>query len=423
MRMLVDSMGDGDDRRREPPSFRERLPRRLDVIREYASSARPRDYREEWGLSRDHQRDFPSTVSQVVNEAFLAVAGTLYQTQKLDPNIASNAMSKSIFTQRPVRKRPDAGRIGIEIDGAEHLFPEVHRLPPASGIRRVSLLLAAKLSKKESWEQFEHPGESTKNVLKYRPVTVCFNTIKQALAASNDLKLLKLEHARGIGKDGVESPFENIQVQCVRDGIPKNFLLDRSRKRRNNGLARGFVNVTKGLLMVVQPTDYNLEHLPPGPAVDAVGNFQRLAAQATVEEVPMIVLSPRFLSNEIVYGGWDQSGYQKSAVYGGVEPPKGPTPWIMRDFTPPVFCWIGDALRLGSPTRRIPEDNSEQCHLARVALSQSVMDPGHLWHIFVAKECNCGKEKLPTEYLFLASTKSSSGRPTRAVLKTILEDC
>jgi hypothetical protein len=420
--VLFGSM-DGDNQRRRPSSFHERLPPQLDASVDY-TTGRPHDYKEEWGLSRDYERDFPSTVDQVVHEAFSAIAGTLYQTQKLDPNIASNAMSKSIFTQRPVRKMPDAGRIGIEIDGTEHLFPGAHRLPPASGIRRVSLLLAAKLSRKESWEPFEGDEDSSAKVLDYRPVTVCFNTIKQALAASYDLKFLNLEHARGLGKDGVESPYENIKVQCVQDGIPKNLLLDRSRRRRNNGLSSGVVNATKGLLMVVQPTDYNMEHMPPGPAVDAVGNFQKLAAQATIEEVPVITLSPRFLSNDITYGGWDQSGYQKSAIYGGIEPPKGPTPWIMRDFTPPAFCWIGDALPLGNPTSRNTEHRGEQCHLARVAVTQSVMDSGHSWHIFVAKECtHDGKEKLPTEYIFLGSTRSASGRPTRAVLKQILEDC
>jgi hypothetical protein len=403
-------------------SLDEGQPRRLESNSDYASSSSPQNCKEEWGLSRDYEKDFPSTVNQVVDEAFSAIAGTLYQTQKLDPNIASNAMSTSIFTQRPVRKIPDAGRIGIEIDGVEHLFSGArHRVSPSSGIRRVSLLLAAKLSRKESWESFE-VNEDPVKVLDYRPVTVCFNTIKQALVASRDLKLLKLEHARGPGKSGVESPYENIKVQCVQDGIPDSLSLNRSRRRRNNGLSSGLVNATKGLLVVVQPTDYNMEHLPPGPAVHAVGDFQKLAAQAAVEEVPVVALSPRFLSNDFPYWEWDQSGYQKSSIYGGIEPPKGPTPWIMRDFSPPVFCWVGDALRLGRPSRNT-DDCGEQCHLARVAVTQSVMDSGHSWQIFVAKECTHGKEKLPTEYIFLGSTRSASGRPTRAILKQILMDC
>ena len=416
---MVLGSGEGDNHRTDPPLFRERRPKRLDFSIDY-TSARPQDYKEDWGFCRDHETDFPSTVDEVVDAAFSAVAGTLYSTQKLDPNIASNAMSKSIFTHRPTRSKLDAGRIGLEIDGAEHLFPEERHMSQASGIRRVSLVLAAKLSRKESWEPFEVEKASA-SATNYRPVTVCFNTIKQALAASHDLRLLKLDHARGPGMDGVESPYENILVQCVQDGIPKCLQVDRSKRRRNNGLASGFVDATKGLLLVVQPTDYNMEYMPPGPAVDAVANFQRLAAQATVEEVPIIALSPRFLSNETPYGGWDQSGYQRSAIYGGTEPPNGPAPWVMRDFSPPVFCWIGVALQLGSPIWN-RDDLGEQCHLARVSLTQSVMDPGHSWHIFAAKLCTYGNKKFPAEYLFLGSTRSSAGRPTQAVLKQILED-
>lgn len=396
------------------PAYSEGMPRRINVTLE-DSLAKPRSYRDEWGLNRDYSKDFPSTVDQVVDEAFSAIAGTLYQTQTMDPNIASNAMSKSIFTQRPVRKKPDVGRIGLEIDGVEHLFPGPSRMSPSSAIRRVALLLAAKLSRKDSWRPFESQKVAA-NSPEYRTVTLCFNTIKQALIASNDLKRLELDYVSGPGLHGATSPYEKIKIQCIHDKVPKELHVKRSR-RRTNGLSDGYVNATKGILLAVQPTDYNVEHKPPGPAIDAIGNFQKLVAQASVEEVPVIVLSPRFLSNESPYGGWDQSGYQQSATYGGLEPPKGPTPWIMRDFTPPVFCWVGDALKLQKPHEKCRE-SKKSSYLSRVAMTQSVMDSGHSWNIFVVKECN-----FSTNYLYLGSTRSASGRPTRAVLKQILEDC
>ena len=404
----------------ESTSFTERMPRRLG-IRLHETEEKPPNYREEWGLNQDCRREFSSTVDQVVEEAFSAVAGTIYESQKLDPNVVRNAVSKSIFTQRPVKKARDSGRIGLEIDGAEHLFPEASHKSAASAIRRIALLLAAKLSHPESWQPFEKEFD-TIGSSKYRPVVVCFNTIKQALIASHDLKRLQMDHSKWTGRQGGDDySFDNIKIQCIHDGVPRELQQDQSSRRRRNGLMNGYVNETKGHLLVVQPTDYNSELKPPGPAIDAVGSFQKLVAQASLEEVPVIALSPRFLSNETPYCGWDQSGYQKSATFGGLEPPKGPTPWIMRDFTPPAYCWIGDALRLPVP-RMHPDFSDEQCYLSRIALMQSTMEHGHSWHIFVAKECMRRDKKLPTEYISLGSTSSNSGRPTRAVLRQILED-
>ena len=172
--------------------------------------------------------------------------------------------------------------------------------------------------------------------------------------------------------------------------------------------------------MIVQPTDYNDEYPPPGPAVGALNDFQRIVAQAAIEELPIIALSPRFLSNDSPSGGWDQSGYQQSATYGGIEPPKGPTPWIMRDFSPPVFCWVGNAMSVErSPGQN---QNNNLCLISRLALTQSVMDEGHKWRVYAAKDCFCGHEREPTEYIYLASTRSAAGRPTIDLLGNILRD-
>lgn len=99
------------------------------------------DFEDEWGLERGHDMEFPAALSDVVDHAFAAIAGTLYQTRAPDPNIASNAMSRSIFTHRPTLKATDAGRIGLEIDGIEHLFRYPYRVSSAAATRRMALLL------------------------------------------------------------------------------------------------------------------------------------------------------------------------------------------------------------------------------------------------------------------------------------------
>jgi len=381
------------------------------------------DLEKAWGLGRDDRVEFPSTLSDVVDQAFAAIAGTLYQVQSPDPNIASNAMSRSIFTQRPVRNVRDSGRIGLEIDGVEHLFPNPFRISAATATRRFALLLSAKLSSKESWKPFEAGKGELCSTLEKRTVVVCFNTIKQALAASVELQRLKDLYLSEQHIQSCSSPFDSIKIQCIDDEIPKELHLNQSHRRRNSGLLDGYVNATKGIILVVQPTDYNNEFKPPGPAVDSIGNFQRLTARAAIEEAPIVALSPRFLSNDKDSRGWDQSGYQLSATYGGIEPPNGPTPWIMRDFTPPAYCWIANALCLSDKEPRRTDSSEEQCYLSRVALTQSVMDPGHTWNVFVARECNQGRRKLPTDYIFLASTRSAAGRPPRAVLQQIVDSC
>eukprot|EP00560_Eucampia_antarctica_P001794 CAMPEP_0197841654 /NCGR_PEP_ID=MMETSP1437-20131217/46304_1 /TAXON_ID=49252 ORGANISM="Eucampia antarctica, Strain CCMP1452" /NCGR_SAMPLE_ID=MMETSP1437 /ASSEMBLY_ACC=CAM_ASM_001096 /LENGTH=217 /DNA_ID=CAMNT_0043451445 /DNA_START=1137 /DNA_END=1787 /DNA_ORIENTATION=- len=73
--------------------------------------------------------NFPETLYALARSAHAAIAGTLNQKQSLDPNIASNAMSKSILDYRPVgfAAHPpgrDIGRLGIEIDGLRHLYKE-----------------------------------------------------------------------------------------------------------------------------------------------------------------------------------------------------------------------------------------------------------------------------------------------------------
>eukprot|EP00429_Kryptoperidinium_foliaceum_P007030 CAMPEP_0176005522 /NCGR_PEP_ID=MMETSP0120_2-20121206/2251_1 /TAXON_ID=160619 /ORGANISM="Kryptoperidinium foliaceum, Strain CCMP 1326" /LENGTH=429 /DNA_ID=CAMNT_0017338235 /DNA_START=398 /DNA_END=1687 /DNA_ORIENTATION=+ len=400
----------------------EKMPRRSNTTIEKKGN-RIVDYKEEWGVEHGHRdgHHCPSTLGEVVNGAFEAIGGTLYQKQKPDPNVASNAMSKSVLTHRPVRREIDVGRIGVEIDGAEHLFRE-----PISSIaatRLVSLVLAGKLSSNDSWEPYEGKINAKSHKESTRPVVVCFNTIRQALSASKELSRLRFDPSLSLGFQGERLSYDNVKVQCLDDGLPRGLLADRTKRKRYNGLSEGHVNARKAILLIVQPTDFNSEHKPPGPAVDAIGNFQRLVAKAALEEVPVVILSPRFLSNDTPYGGWDQSGYQQSATYGGMEPPKGPTPWVMRDFTPPSYCWVGNALPLHKiRTHPASDGRSQRKQSIRVVLTQSVMESGHPWNIFVAKESSDDRHGHSVEYLFIATTRSSSGRPTRALLMRLLEE-
>ena len=404
----------------------DRMPRRR-----FSSFVERSDFHGDWGVSKTCTREFPQTIESVADQAFDAVAGTLYSRNALDPNIAKNAASKSELGYRPIRSERDAGRMGIEIDGVEHLYRNFRNVSPERAIRHVSLILAAKLSLGESWESYEMERDNGK-FPENRPVALYFNTVKQALAASQELQLLKRAELedREIRNDknlNVTTSYDMISIQCLGSDIPASMCLDRSHRRRYRGLTEGYVNATRGMIIIVQPTDYNSEYRPPGPAIGMIGEFQKLVARASVEELPSIAISPRFLSARSPWdGGVDQSGFQQSATYGGAEPPKGPTPWIMRDFVPPIYCWVGNAVRLTGPRQlRNSADNTDGgwgCYFSRVGLTQSVMDRGHPWHIYAAKECSNGKERLPTGYEYLASTRSASGRPTRDVIRRLMNE-
>lgn len=397
-------------------------------------SAEPSQYLAEWGVEHEGGgHSFPDTPEKLVGQAFDAIAATIYHSQKNDPNIANNARSTSLFTTRPVRKKTDCGRIGLEIDGAKFLFSRGVGLSSGAALRRIALMLAAKLASDRSWRAYEKKKKNKKKKEVspehnddggdgHRPVVLYFNTIKQALAASQDLKWLKRTAKDGYAPGIDPRCLKMITIQCLTDDIPEHMRLDRkTHRRRHGGLANGIVDATKGIAMVVQPSNFNDEYKPPGPALGTVSDFQRLASQASVEELPFIVLSPRFVSGPLPTPGWDQSGYQKSATYGGAEPPKGPTPWIMRDFTPPAYCWVVKPMKHPLSSE---EEGRGESSLLKVAMTQSVTEVGHQWHIYTNNEDfsrgSLTQASRPVKYHYLASTRSSAGRPTRSILSEIL---
>jgi hypothetical protein len=107
------------------------------------------------------------------------------------------------------------------------------------------------------------------------------------------------------------------------------------------------VDPTKGMMILCSPTDYSREYELPGPSINSTTDFQETAATALLHEIPVVVLSPRFVSFDEAaspLGGFSgtisQHGYQQAGYYGGSEPPKGMSPWLMQDFFSPSYSWI-----------------------------------------------------------------------------------
>mmetsp|Transcript_6084 Transcript_6084/g.10612 ORF Transcript_6084/g.10612 Transcript_6084/m.10612 type:complete len:435 (+) Transcript_6084:837-2141(+) len=360
------------------------------------------DYEQDWGIEKDLgvAPRFPARPMDLIDDAWEAVVATMHGEEKLDPNVLANARSSSILKYRPVRRDHDRGRIGIEIDGAQNLFSHSNPRHRQSALRLVSLLLAAKLSE-GPWEGFE---EKQKEFT--RPVAIYFNTIKQSLVASQDLANLRQLY---------DFNFDNIVVGCLgQDEIPEH--MQNAAGKRVKRLAKGMVDPRQGVIIVVQPTDFNDEFRPPGPSIGTLGDLQQLSTRAQIHALPVVVVSPRFLSHKHhEYPCWDQSGYQASEVYGGVEPPRGPTPWVMRDFSPPVFVWISASSH--PPRQESLLDMSPDP--AKVSLLYSVMHERHKWHLFSVEKGRNGFDQIP-DYKYLASTRKASGRPPMAVLRYVM---
>jgi hypothetical protein len=357
-----------------------------------------------WGIVHyDTKPRFPNDDESVTLAAWEAIAATLYGKQRMDPNEVSNARSRSVYDYRPVRREHDRGRIGVEIAGARNLFPQP-TATDASAIRQISLQLAARLTK-GPWEGYETASKDFT-----RPVAIYFNTIKQSLFASQELGMLK----RMSGAK--EGEMDKIIVRTLGQD-PEVPLHMRRRAKIAKGLPKGQVNPEQGIIIIVQPSDFNDEFRPPGPAIDSVPHLQQLAARASVENLPVVIVSPRFLVHQSSFStNWDQSGFQQSSVFGGAEPARGPTPWILRDFFPPAFVWVGSAVPLAR--RRHQDDGHEKPYFfSRVSMMQSVMNECHAWHLFGAKE-----DAKKTTHQYLASTSTSAGRPTSSIIKFIFDE-
>jgi hypothetical protein len=404
---------------------------------------------------------FPSTVHEVTDAAASTIVAILHQNQTYpDPNRIQNTVhGDTVMGRRSVRHpNHDAGRIGIELDWSIQDADDKYTLRnDYRAVRLASLVLAGKLSQSQTYESYSKKRNSEHLDLKHsstsdeaqqhRPIAIYFNTVQQALEASRQLWELKrldlLQQKRNIvktatNKINVTTPFsiyDSVHIRCLCQGdtIPKE-LMQRSneleslhafsekttRNRRWRQLTTGKVDPTAGLILVVQPTDYNDEYRPPGPSIGVVESLQRLVATAAVEQLPVVLVSPRFLKAQSSFSsGWDQSGYhQRSSLYGGLEPPKGPTPWILRDFTPPAFCYVANALSLNdSVTITKGRDTDYYCNYSHLSLWQSVLHKGHSWNLFAAFRQSAASTRL--EYHCIATTRNVAGRPTRQLMRLL----
>jgi hypothetical protein len=399
---------------------------------------------DDWGFtttqySRPRPPSCPLTVQDVVDGAFYAIAGTLYNKQQPDPaaehqsdrvtnkysgstnkrrnNVTPSSSSTSssssssssspvpsLFSYRPLHSPPEAGRIGIELDGAEHMFHDLknnnnnnnNKNRSGSGAlrnryssraqRRWALLLAMKLATRESWKDFEDDknddNDKDNNNINtgpspYRLVVLSFNTLKEALLARGEMQYLQ-STMQDVEFNSQVLDF--IIIRTISDGVPT--VLHRFKKRRRVGGIDYVVDPTRGIMILCSPTDYSREYEPPGPSLHSITDFQKTADMALLHEIPVVVLSPRFMSwddydkdDEIAVppnsggGGFsatmNQHGYQQAGYYGGKEPPRGMSPWLMRDFFPPSYSWIS-WLTTSLPTSRVIMTNSvmnKVCHM------------------------------------------------------------
>mmetsp|Transcript_3876 Transcript_3876/g.8640 ORF Transcript_3876/g.8640 Transcript_3876/m.8640 type:complete len:630 (+) Transcript_3876:139-2028(+) len=417
----------------------------------------------------------PSTFEEVANDAFLAIAGTICGFQRPDPNAVSNAMHRSVLDYRPTQpacassrswvdpddvqrlkhpikksKQIDAARMGVEIDGAAFLFPSMGLVSMDEGraIRIISLEIAGLLIS-SPWVGFEESDEEKRDndsKGEKRSVAIYYNSMDQALMASRELRRIRESHANVeydewdsvhicfLGQDSI--PFTNIQEKHKRQ-----------KKKSTNEQS------TQEIILIVKPTDYDVDskiqgqdpiQLHPKIQPNIIEKLQSLLFKASAANIPAVVISPRLselppLQQSSPFSGspttsryrtgpsgFEQSGFQRSATYGGIEPPVGPTPWLLRDLAPPVYVWVGcswDIINANSRSRKsnrhpsfrsikeayqhqqkqqrddsYGDEGHERLNLkvadgkftysyySRIALTQSAMDAGHAWRMFAVKE-------------------------------------
>ena len=321
---------------------------------------------EHWGVEHlSSVSSFPSTFEELADEVFEAIVGTIGSKQRVDPNIASNAMHKSVLDYRPthpsssskrrwdndVKSGADINRkghfiptrMGIEIDGARILSEQSDE---GKAMRILSLHIAKRLSTLP-WDDKESSQHA-----KRRSVAVYYNSFEHSLLASREL-----------GRWKKEDQMDKIHIRCLsQDALPSSMHQGKNpyHKQQSDGRKDGSTE-EESIVLIVKPTDIDAD-LPPiihhdndsqssksnqgvgQPTIqtNVVDRLQSLLFQASASSIPAIVLSPRLselppmqqLSAEEYKrtgpSGFEQSGFQKSATYGGIEPPVGPTPWLLR---------------------------------------------------------------------------------------------
>jgi len=239
------------------------------------------------------------------------------------------------------------------------------------------------------------------------------NTIKQTMLAAYEFQRL-------IRTSGGNVP-QNVTILTVGDDLP-DLALETARQRARG---RAQVHPSRGFVVVVQPTDYNDEHQPPGPSIGTIEALQRLSARASLMGLTTILISPRFLASpqfqSTMVSSWRQADgtRQVAASFGGQEPARQPIPWLLRDFHPPILSWIGHGVSLSPPSTANEFEEAPLRRYTRVALFQ--YGTKGAWHVFGARQTR-ERSSSQVTYDYWASTAGTSGRPTRNVMRQIYEE-
>ena len=310
----------------------------------------------------------PDTIELVAESAFHAISSTLNCKNRLDPNIIDNLRAVSVTDKRPIAfaywpEGRDVGRLGIEIDGLRYLksFKKENtsydvkmkflvesdkqtinnpNIPPlyrkmnqheinmeGRALRRFSIMLASRLGAFPWDAEVKKNKKRTDSIIKtIRPIAIFFNTIRQALLASKELQLLQQRENFHGDKINI---YGSIRILALgQDEIPIDMTeaskvdYKGGKKRRKWGTSRelcaGTVTPKYGVVLVIQPSDFNRESNSPSPSEGTVQKLQRLLARGSINQLPVVLVSPR-LTEQIDMKGIDQSGYQQSSTYGGIE--------------------------------------------------------------------------------------------------------
>ena len=256
----------------------------------------------------DIRNYFPSTVDEVTDAVVATIASVLQQptTQQgtrsntripatltissTDPNVLQNTVYNDnvMKSRRPVRHpHHDMGRIGIELDWS---------VPPSSTttvtgtddsssqqdqstVRYASLILAGKLSTYSFSNNLvtlsKQENGKTPQSQTLRPIAIYYNTVQQALVASRQLLQLKrLEMFRLQQQHqypSLLSMYDTIHIRslCQDNDVPDALTnkIDRhDNKSMSRRLATGQIDPmtnSTGIILIVQPTNYNDEFHSP----------------------------------------------------------------------------------------------------------------------------------------------------------------
>jgi hypothetical protein len=438
----------------------------------------------EWNVTNQctPQRPLPLTMEDLASEACAAIVSTLTarpfslqtanasvaaSSRPRDHSVATHTLKQQQRLQQQQQSVPDtwsvsrdASRMGIELEGVEWLASH-QGVSRQGALRQVSLRMAQQLAQAKTWQS--HGTDTTVSIQQpHRPIALYFNSVQQALLASQELQFAK-RYLQDSQQDS--SHLTHITILCSSQGddIPDTMKRPHgqfSHRQRMKIMERGACDVSRGLILVVQPTDYYDAAQPPGPAIGAIESLQRLVAHAALQGLATVVVSPRFLASH----SWDSSmdpvpftTTTTTTFYnnGGAELAQGSLPWVVRDFMPPIYSYC---LMKPSPSllfslqhqQEQKQQQQRQYHSqrqrrpwlhhswlaphTRLVVQQSVLDDCtgtmgvdslgtrcRAWNVYALHPESTDSSSWTTVVSnYVGSTCSAAGRPTRDIIHLML---